>query len=182
GGEIAAQRVIGRFGASVHAKHRAGTQCRRRNNENDSAVASLTHIRTDHARQPQITQDIIDHHSLKDLVGQLLKRTVMRIYRRVADEDVDPTPRLARLGDKIFELCLIRNPGSDSNRLAAWGADRLCDSPAWRGVTRGDDAPPPRLGKRLGDCPADPTAGTGNDRYLPGQIEKPHDAPPENHV
>ena len=30
GGEIAAQCVIGRFGASVHAEHRAGTQCRRR--------------------------------------------------------------------------------------------------------------------------------------------------------
>src|SRR5215472_16718670 len=99
----------------------------------------------------------------------------MRVYRGIANEDVDPSPRLARLSDEVFELRLIGNTGCDSDRLAAFGADRCRHLLAgWRIAGRDHD-PPTRFGKRLGDRLADPTARTGNDRHFSGQIEKPHD-------
>jgi hypothetical protein len=52
----------------------------------------------------------------------------MRVYRRVADEDIDPTPCFARLSDKVFELCLIGNSRSDSNRLTAFSTDLTATS------------------------------------------------------
>ena len=52
GGEVAAQGIIRGLGHPVHAEHRAGAQCRCRDDVDDRAVAPYTHFRPDHARQP----------------------------------------------------------------------------------------------------------------------------------
>src|SRR5215469_1878238 len=104
----------------------------------------------------------------------------MRVYRRVADENVDPTPGLARLGDEVFQLRLVGDPCGDGNSFAAFGPDGRCNLLTWRRVAGRDDDFPASLGERLGDRPADPTTGTGNDRYFFGQIEKPHDTSPQH--
>src|SRR5215472_3974603 len=104
----------------------------------------------------------------------------MRIYRGIANEDVDRSPRLASLGDEVFELRLIGNARSYRDRLATLGANRCRHLLAGPGVARRDDDPPTRLGERLGDGSADPPARTGNDRNFSGQIKKLHDTSPQH--
>jgi len=148
-----------------------------RDDVDDRALAPLAHLGRHHARQPKIAQHIVDHHSLKYFVGQLLKRAVMRIDRRIAHQNVDAAPHLAGLGHQTFELRLVGNPRRHRDRLAAFGADRRGDFLAGREVAGRNHDPAAGFGQRLGDRAADAPARSGDDRDLSGQIEQPHCAP-----
>jgi hypothetical protein len=143
-------------------------------------IAALAHIGRHHPRQPQIAEDIVDHHPLEHFVGQLFERAVMRVDRGVADEDVDAAPCLARLGDEILQLRLVGDPRGDGDRFATLGADRRRHLLAGCGVAGRDHHPPAGFGKRLGDRAADAAARAGNNRDFAGQVEELHDAFPQH--
>jgi len=92
----------------------------------------------------------------------------MRIDGRVADENVNVSPGLARLGDQVLELRLVRNARGNRQRLTAIGADCRRHLLARRKVAGRDHDAAAGCGKGLGDRPADAARGAGHDRHPPG--------------
>ena len=76
-------------------------------NDDDTPLSPIAHFRGGHADQPVVGDDVVIENLAELIVGDVCKRPVIGVGCGIADENVDPTERAARLVHQMLQRGLV---------------------------------------------------------------------------
>ena len=184
-GEIARELKVRRLGNAIGAEDRAAAQAADRGHDDDRAVLAGDHLRRHQVDQPVVGDDVVAQRLGELFVGDGVERSVMRIGRGVADQDVDLAEDAHCFLDQVLELFLRRDVGGDGDGapLAVFGVDRVGDFAGTARPCARRRRPwlraRPSARRWRGRCPRDDPVTTAT---LPSRSNSDTKAPPHRHL
>ncbi len=105
--DVARELEVRRLGDAIGTDHGRAAQASDGGDDDDGTVFPLLHLRQHHLAEPVVGFHIGAHDLVEGLVGDVHLRAVIGIERRVADQNVDASPFLARLVHEVLDLLLV---------------------------------------------------------------------------
>jgi hypothetical protein len=173
--EIAHELGVCGLGDTVGAELVVAAKAAYRLDNNNHAVAACDHFWQHELGKPVIGHDVDAENFLKRRILQITHRSISRIYRGVADQDIDRAELATRLVHQPFKFFLSTDVARDRNRAAGrafqFGVDRCRDLRTIVSLTAGDHDLRAMTRKFLCHGTTNAFAGTGDEGNFAREVE-----------
>ena len=159
------------LGDCVNTQHRRPFEPANARHNDHRSIFPRGHFRQNHIAQPKIAAHIAVHHFGKRVVGKVRQRTIIRIDRGIADQDVDLAPQAARLIHQMLQIFFLADVAGDGRNIQPIFLKLRRHLLAFVRLAAGDHYLGTRLRQRLRDRQSDSFGGTSDNRHLPRQIK-----------